>query len=292
MPELPEVITVITELRNAGIVGRQIIDARVAWERSVGGDAKLFHDRIVGSRIESLSYRGKHIVIALQKRGERHGLVAHLRMSGRMYLRPSGDRTVPLPYERVVMRLDTDRLLCFYDPRKFGRLVVTDAVDEHLSHLGPDPLAPSFDPAMLYEIVSRRRKRIKGLLLDQRIIAGLGNIYTDEALWVAAIHPLRISNTLSGDEASVLCKAIRLVLQEGITNHGTQLGKGKSNFVPVWGVDGAETGEAATVLLPQNQHYLRVFQRAGEPCPRCGEPIRRIVVSQRGTHICPRCQHR
>lgn len=182
------------------------------------------------------------------------------------------------PYIRVACRLEDGRFLCFRDVRKFGRCLFTRDPSPILNRVGPDPLAETFDYQTLQGLLASRR-RVKPLLLDQTVIGGLGNIYVDEALWYARVHPLRRATSLNSRETKRLAASIRYVLLQGIRNGGTRLGGGKGNFLPPGGA-----------REPTNQHHLRVFQQAGRPCPRCGTPIVKSVVAQRGTHTCPRCQ--
>lgn len=280
MPELPEVHTVIEDLRAAGLVGMRIRGTVVSWERTVGGDVDVFSSRVTGRRIAALSRRGKYI------RADLSGgvsLLVHLRMSGRLFLE---EKTAPLSgYERVRLLLEedhprvrNDRELRFHDPRKFGRMVATADPGTILDALGIEPLSSAFDEAYLATLLVGRR-RIKPLLLDQTVIAGLGNIYVDEALWHARIHPLTPASSLERSEIAALAAAVPLVLRRGIRNLGTSLGSGKSNFY---------LPNRATQA--RNQEELAVFRRTGLPCPRCGTAIERLIVAQRSSHVCPSCQ--
>jgi formamidopyrimidine-DNA glycosylase len=177
---------------------------------------------------------------------------------------------------RVRMALDDGRCLCFRDTRKFGRMALVDDPAPLLAGLGPEPLGDDFTLAWLRSLLAGRRGRIKPLLLDQRALAGLGNIYTDEALWRARIHPLRPAASLTQEEVARLYAAIRAVLGEAVEREGTTLDD--RGYV---GADG-RPGSFAT--------QLAVYARAGCACPRCGAPVQRIMVGQRGTHLCPVCQ--
>lgn len=272
MPELPEVQTIVEDLIAAGIEGATITAAAVYWPRTVA--TPHFIRRIRGRRIRRITRRGKYLVFELE--GALHMLV-HLRMSGRLHLRTA--RSGPEPYERVVFSLSDGRQLCLHDPRKFGRIHLVDDAGAVLGKLGVEPLDRSFTPRALSNILRNRRRMLKPLLLDQSMIAGLGNIYVDEALWESGLHPRRLSATLTQDEIKRLHGAIRRVLKQGIANRGTSLGNGRSNFASI-----ARHGG-------ENVHALRVFRREGTPCPRCKTTIVRLVVAQRGTHICPRCQN-
>lgn len=274
MPELPEVETIARDLKAANLVGRRIKAAHVRWARTIATpDPAAFVARVRGARINDVGRRAKYLVLPLDT-GDT--LLIHLRMTGRLAL-PSS-HTPPDPHEHLILTLDDGRDLRFHDTRKFGRWYLVDAPSQVLGNLGPEPLSEAFTPEWLYTALQAHRRQLKPLLLDQRFIAGLGNIYVDEALWHAQLHPQRPSHTLSRAESDALHAAIRTVLMRGIANMGTTLGTGEANFYSV----GRRRG--------RNQDALAVFRRTGEPCPRCGTPIVRLVVAQRGTHICPSCQ--
>ena len=274
MPELPEVETVVRDLRAAGLPGCAIDRAHVHWPRTIEGMAPArFRAAVRGRRIEAVSRRAKFIVLTLS--GGKT-LLVHLRMTGRLLFAPAGaPRAV---HEHVVLALDDGRELRFQDSRKFGRWTLLDDPAERLGALGPEPLSDAFTPAACARLLGAHARMLKPLLLDQRVIAGLGNIYVDEALWDARLHPCRSSRDLTRAEAVRLRTAIRRVLRRGVRAMGTTLGAGTTNFYSVAGRRG------------RNQDGLRVFRRAGEPCPRCATPIARLVVAQRSTHICPTCQ--
>lgn len=274
MPELPEVQTVVTLLTQQGIIGSRISGTSVTWPRSIDGmTPALFCRTIVDRTIERIGRRGKYIVIGLTGGMT---LLIHLRMSGRLNWIPAG--TPRNKHEHVIFELDTNHELRFQDTRKFGRLRLTDRPTEILDRLGIEPLGNGFTPDWLIGMLRSRNRQIKPLLLDQRILVGLGNIYVDEALWKAGIHPLRTSQTLSMKEISDLHAAIPHVLKKGLRNLGTALGTGKANFY----FPGSRVG--------RNAEQLKVFRRTGKDCPRCGEKIERIIVAQRSSHICLRCQ--
>jgi formamidopyrimidine-DNA glycosylase len=274
MPELPEVETTVRQIRPQ-LVGRRISDVRVHWAGSVvGQSAAALRRALIGSRIERVSRRGKFFVFHLNHgtRGWAY-LVGHLRMSGRLWIEREGcehDR-----YARVEIVLERGRRLVFADARKFGRLRFIRRLDEVLGHLGLEPLSADFTSAWLANALRRRRRRIKPLLLDQTFIAGLGNIYTDEALFVTRVHPLRLAHTLATDVAARLRTSIRRVLAAAVRREG-------SSFDRHYRTPAGQSG--------RYQDRLLVYGRAGQPCRRCGATIRRIVVAQRGTHVCPHCQ--
>jgi formamidopyrimidine-DNA glycosylase len=274
MPELPEVQTIVNDLRAACLEGETIKAARVYWARTIAEpSAKAFCSRIKGQTISAIGRRGKFIVFAFQSGGH---LLMHLRMSGRLHL-VSAD----LPrkkHEHVLLDLQGGRQLRFHDTRKFGRLYLTSEAGRILGRLGPEPLAGGFTQKILAQRLRPRKRLLKPLLLDQAFIAGLGNIYVDEALWESKIHPCRTAAALSGKEIRALHRAVRSVLRRGLKNLGTSLGTGKTNFYSVAQHQG------------RNRDQLNAFRRTGLPCPRCRAPIERIIVGQRSTHICPVCQ--
>ncbi|WP_419658926.1 MutM: formamidopyrimidine-DNA glycosylase [Desulfosarcina variabilis str. Montpellier] len=274
MPELPEVQTIVDHLNQAHIVGRAITDSRVYWPKTIAGmDSCRFCLRIKGSKIRQITRRGKYIVLDLSCRLT---MLIHLRMSGRLNLSdPTIERN---PHEHVILQLDNTTDLRFQDTRKFGRIVLTDTPQTILGQLGPEPLSKRFTGKQLFTMLQACRRQIKPLLLDQHFLAGLGNIYVDEALWTAGIHPLSISSTLSARQSASLHRAIRHVLRKGIKNLGTSLGRGKGNFYSTNNRPG------------RNADQLNVFRRTGMACPRCKTAIMRIIVAQRSSHICPHCQ--
>ena len=275
MPELPEVQTVVNDLNAAGLQGISISGAEVFWPRSVEPlSPEEFSQHLGGQRIQQIWRRAKYIVWDLS-RGDH--LLIHLRMSGRLHLvEPEKSRD---KHEHVIIHLDDGRQLRFHDTRKFGRMSLMSSEGQFLEHLGPEPLGKAFTATGFYEALHKHKRQMKPLLLEQRFLAGLGNIYVDEALWEAKIHPQRLSSSLSRQEAGELHKAIRKVLNKGLRNLGTTLGTGKANFYSV----GRRQG--------RNSDELNVFRRTGLPCPRCEATIERLIIGQRSTHICPNCQN-
>ena len=274
MPELPEVETVVNDLLASGIVGRTITGARVFWPRSVAmPSAEAFCQALPGRAIERVWRRAKYLIMDLS--GGEH-LLAHLRMSGRIHLVAMDEPRAK--HEHIVIDLDDGRQLRLHDTRKFGRMYLVRELDAVLGHLGPEPLSGDFTADILLARLHEHDRQMKPLLLDQAFLAGLGNIYTDEALWEAQIHPCRRSSSISEEEARRLHRAIRSVLRRGIENAGTSLGNGKANFYSVKKRQG------------RNVQALNVFRRTDLPCPRCATRIERIIVGQRSTHLCPACQ--
>jgi formamidopyrimidine-DNA glycosylase len=230
---------------------------------------------LVGERIVSLDRRGKYLLWRL---ASGRTLVVHLRMTGSLRHAPEG-RLPEDTYRRATLAVDSGAAIGYRDVRRFGTWELLDA--EHLgvyldTRLGPEPLAPSFTAARLASSTAGRTTPVKAFLLDQRRIAGVGNIYADEALWRAQIHPLRPAGDLGTEELTRLHRALRAVLRKGIERRGSTL----TDYVTPDGERGAMQDE------------FHVYGRLGEPCDRCGRPIERIVVGGRGTWFCPHCQRR
>jgi formamidopyrimidine-DNA glycosylase len=176
----------------------------------------------------------------------------------------------PEKHDRLILKLTGNKSLVFNDTRKFGRVWLTADQEEVLGKLGPEPFSREFTPQWLYTALYNKKRQLKPLLLDQTFIAGLGNIYTDEALHMAKLHPLAPSDSVTGEQAAALHEAVRKVLRAGIRRNGASID---------WAYRGG-----------QFQNYFRVYDREGTPCPVCGTEIQKIIVGQRGTHICPNCQ--
>ncbi len=280
MPELPEVETVLRELEPA-LRGRSVVGAEVRWGRTVAApEAELFVHRLLGRRFAGFERRGKYLLFHLLTGPEpdapRETLVVHLRMTGRLSVEPH--ETPGDSHTHVLIDLDDGRRLHFRDPRKFGRIWLVDDAHAVLARLGPEPDDPAFDAAYLARRLAGRKAAIKSLLLDQGLVAGVGNIYADEALFAAGIDPRRPAGTLSSAEVARLHKAIRDVLARAIGRGGSSLGSAGTNYRRPGGQSGGF----------QKEH--NVFRRTGQPCPHCGAPIERVIVGQRSTHFCPQCQ--
>jgi formamidopyrimidine-DNA glycosylase len=270
MPELPEVETIVNGLRRP-LIGRTFTGVRVGWENIVARPTVLeFQRRTRGQQILAIRRRGKYLIFDLSG-GD--SLLIHLKMTGQLVVRP-GDAPAD-KYGHTVFDLDDGRQLRFLDTRKFGRVYLVADENEVVGNLGPEPLADDFTLSEFSALIRKRRGALKPLLLNQQFIAGIGNIYADEALFVAGIHPQRKADTLTGGEIERLYQAMRQVLRQGLADEGTTFDGAYRK------VDGGE-GE--------HQENLRVFRRKGQPCPRCGSAIERIVVGGRGTHFCPCCQ--
>jgi formamidopyrimidine-DNA glycosylase len=274
MPELPEVETV-ARLIAPGVVGRTVVGARVLWERTLGGTtARAFQRAVRGVRFVRVRRRAKFVVLEARRRDREAGaLLVHLRMTGRLSTGPSGER--PGLHTRVVLCFEDGTALRFDDVRKFGRMTFVEDADASLATLGVEPLGETFTAAWLSAALRARRRLLKPLLLDQTFVAGLGNIYADESLHRAGLHPRRPSDAVSAAEARRLHGAIRAVLARAVVEEG-------SSFDAFYRTPDGRPGGY--------QDEFRVYGRQGEPCRTCRRPIRRIVVGQRGTHLCTRCQ--
>lgn len=274
MPELPEVHTILEDLKQAGLIGCEIQQVKVYWPRTIGCPSPEEFCRLLPQhRILSLDRRGKYLILTLS---EGLFICIHLRMTGRLLL--VGHETPETPHIRMRLDLNHGKSLYYHDTRKFGRWYLVRDPQMIVGKIGPEPLSANFNFAAFWKAIQQRSRALKPLLLDQTFLAGLGNIYVDEALWEAHLHPLQPGHSLTSKQARKLYAGIIHVLKRGISSQGTTLGKGRSNYYRLDGTQG------------QHQRLLNVFRRTGQPCPRCGHLIERIVVAQRSTHICPHCQ--
>jgi formamidopyrimidine-DNA glycosylase len=265
MPELPEVETIVCRLR-APLIGETFSDVRIGWERMAQPSPPEMRVRLTGQRVEAIDRRGKYLVLQLS--GE-DTLIIHLKMTGDLQVLPA---SVPAhQHDRVVFDLENGCQLRFRDPRKFGRVYLTYDPARILARLGPEPLDDEFNEDEFLALFARRSGRIKPLLLNQEFIAGLGNIYADEALFLAGIRPQRKADTLLEGEKRRLYRAIQQVLRLAIDQKGASL------------ADEAYRGG-------QYQQQFLVYDRTEQPCSKCGGSIRRIRLGQRSAHFCPNCQ--
>jgi len=263
MPELPEVETLVRRLRP--ISGTRIVGAEILDDRLTVAAAAL-----IGASIRDVTRRGKNIVIGLAGRGD---LIVHLRMSGRLRLERSNDE---IPYTRMILRLDSGDSVYFVNPRRLGTVVLCPHGFD--KDLGIEPVASEFTVDVLADLASGSRAPIKQLLLDQRKIAGIGNIYAAEALWRAGIDPRRPANSLETAEISALHIGITSVLFDAIEQLGTTIGNSVSDYRQSAGQGGSF------------QNRLCVYGRENEPCERCGTSIERAIQAGRSTCFCPACQ--
>jgi len=283
MPELPEVETIARKLKPH-LLGKIITEADVRWARTLAfPNPRKFKSQIKGQEIKDVTRRAKFFIMQLSD----YSLLIHLRMSGDLLIKDS--KIKPEKHDRLILKLQSAKSsapedpsnlvhaaaprrasLVFNDTRKFGRVWLVSDAAEVLGRLGPEPFSKKFTPKWLHTALHSKHRQIKPLLLDQTFLAGLGNIYTDESLNVAKVHPLMISDAVTVKQAEALHNAIRNVLKEGIRRNGASFD---------WVYRGGEF-----------QNYFRVYDRAGKPCPTCGTNIERILVGQRSTHFCPNCQ--
>ena len=305
MPELPEVETIARDLRGL-VVGARVVSAECNWPRTIRSHSpEGFASAIAGRGIEGVGRRGKQLLVWLGPRGEAERppepslppaalspgdslvpegpavMTVHLKMTGQLFVVPP--ETPRDPHFHLVLGLADGRELRFRDIRKFGRIGLyrrDPATGEPVEGAavgvlarGPEPLAEAFTARRLRELLGARRGRLKSLLLNQDFVAGVGNIYADEALWRARLHPLRDASTLRPADAARLHRALRDVLAEAVERRGSSV----DDYT-------APQGDGSM------QEHLQVYQRAGEPCERCGRSIRRIVVGGRATHFCSWCQ--
>lgn len=269
MPELPEVEIIVYGLR-APLIGRTITGVSVGWPRSLATHSvEDLRAELVGQRIKDIRRRAKYLIFDLSGGG---ALLIHLKMSGRLSVAPADEP--PGPYDRVVFDLDNGRQLRFSDARKFGRVYLTPDAEWVVGKLGPEPLAGEFTPALLRERLAGRSRQLKPLLLDQTFVAGIGNIYANEALWLARLNPWRRADSLSDEEVERLYEGIREALRRGLAHGGSSVNWYRQ-------ADGSKGSY---------QNEFLVHDRADHPCPRCGAPIRRTVIGQRSSFYCPRCQ--
>ena len=270
MPELPEVETIRRVLTTGTSVDKALPGATISgcwvlWAKTIAyPDAKSFASMVTGQTFGCIDRRGKYLIFHLTE----NKLLVHLRMSGDLFTDHVNE---PLDKHcRVYFEFNQNNRLVFSDTRKFGRMWLVEDESDVLVNLGPEPLDEGFTSNVFGQRLKQYRRQLKPLLLDQKFIAGMGNIYTDEALFRAKLHPMRISNTLSDGEINNLWQSIRDVLQEGIERCGSSID---------WVYRGGDF-----------QNYFKVYQQDGQPCPDCGTEILKLSVAQRGTHICPECQ--
>lgn len=269
MPELPEVETVVRGLREP-LVGRTIQDVRNSWPGHIATpELAEMQWRIRGQTVETIDRRAKYLLFRLTGS---ETLIIHLKMTGHLSVVPAATPTDK--YAHTIFTLDRDDELRFSDTRKFGRVYLVRDPNEILAGLGPEPLEATFTPTVLGERLRGRSRALKPLLLEQGLIAGVGNIYADEALYVARLHPLQPADKLTAADLVALHAAIQQVLQLGIDNQGASIDSYRQ-----------PNGEKGTM-----QEETAVYGHTGQPCSRCGTPIERIVVGGRSTHFCPNCQ--
>lgn len=272
MPELPEVETVRRGVSDQ-VLNIKIKKIDVYYSKTIIGDVTEFKKLLVGEKIERIDRRGKYLLFRFSNG---YTMVSHLRMEGK-YLIEKHD--VPIEkHSHVIFQLEDGRDLRYNDTRKFGRMQLMKTGKElklpGISKLGPEPLSKEFTVDDFYQRLQKKKKMIKPALLDQTVVVGLGNIYVDEVLWMSKIHPQTPANHLTKAEVKDLHDNIIKELKLSIDAQGTTVFSFKNAF--------NHAGEF--------QNQLHVYRKTGQPCERCGTPIERIIVGQRGTHICPKEQ--
>ncbi len=268
MPELPEVETIRRQLCDAGVEGCVIEKVFIGWARTVDPfSPAAFRKQVVGRTLEKLSRHGKWLIFELSGK---NNLLVHLRMTGGFYLSKSSLKKGP--YDRVILQLSGGLNLHFRDPRKFGRMRLCDFPE----NLGPDVLTVT--KKEFFQCLEKRNRGLKVLLLDQSFVAGVGNIYADEALFEARLDPRRKSGSLSAVEQMALYRAVKKVIRAGVRNGGTSLGDGQGNYTDLNGESGG------------HREKVKVYGRAGKPCVDCGQQLLKTMVGQRTTVFCTHCQ--
>lgn len=273
MPELPEVETVRRGLTRL-VQGATIDHVEVRYPKMVTPDRDEFTAELIGRQIEAVDRRGKYLLFRFSGGVT---MVSHLRMEGKYDVQPEGSPVTK--HTHVIFHLTDDRELRYTDTRKFGRMQLVPTGEEgdrmpSLGKLGPEPTEATLTLAYMVRIFGKSHKVVKPFLLDQTKIAGLGNIYVDEVLWLSKINPLTPADELTRDQLASLRESIIAEMKMAIEGHGTTVHSFSTAF-----------GEAG-----QFQNHLHVYGREGEPCERCGTIIEKIKVAQRGTHFCPTCQ--
>jgi len=273
VPELPEVETVRRRLAP-GLEGRLFVRVEIGDGRLVRPyEPEAVAAELVGERVSAVERRGKYLIFRFETG---RALLIHLRMTGSLRHAPGGSLEDD-PHRRAVVRLDDGSDVAYRDVRRFGTWLLLEPgeLDGYIAaRLGPEPLLPSFTAKVLGSLLAKRKAPLKSVLLDQKAIAGLGNIYVDEALWRSELHPRRPAGELDAKELSRLHRNIRRVLELGLARQGATL----RDYATPDGGSGSM------------QHEFKVYGRSGEPCPRCGTPIERSVLGGRGTWTCPSCQ--
>ncbi|MFZ2353706.1 DNA-formamidopyrimidine glycosylase [Paucilactobacillus nenjiangensis] len=272
MPELPEVETVRRGLIKIA-KGRKIIGIDVHYPQTITNDVEMFKEALIGQTIEDINRRGKYLLFRFSNQLT---MISHLRMEGKYFGIPEGE--VPRKHTHVVFHLDDNTQLCYNDTRKFGRMTLVETGEElsyaGLKTIGPEPTDKDFTLEYFKDIVHKGRREIKPFLLDQKGVAGLGNIYVDEVLWMSQIHPEEHANNLTDQQITRLRENIIDEIAIATEHHGTTVHSYTNAF-----------GHAGDF-----QNELHAYGRVGEPCERCGTKLVKIKVAQRGTTFCPHCQ--
>lgn len=267
MPELPEVETISRSM--ASNIGANI--ARLEFRRTdIVRGQDFVPDILAGKAIKAIYRRGKFLVMIFARQ---HHLVVHLGMSGRFYMLEQDEEATD-KHAHLVIHMSNDRKLVYQDARRFGGVWLVNDIEAFFCRMGPEPLGDEFTPKYLAQVLEGRHTAVKNLLLDQNLIAGIGNIYADEALFASGIRPDRPADSLSADEVGELWQAIRSVLQRSIEARGTTFRDYRDGYNQSGGF----------------QHQLKVYGKDQQPCPCCGEIVQKGRVGGRGTHYCEKCQ--
>ncbi|BCA85954.1 formamidopyrimidine-DNA glycosylase [Enterococcus saigonensis] len=274
MPELPEVETVRRGLSQL-ILNKEIATVDVFWSKIIAlPEVETFKQELSGQKIETINRRGKYLIFELSD----YELISHLRMEGKYEFFSAQTHAVVTKHTHVIFHFTDGSQLQYRDVRKFGRMELVLKGEakrfKSIAQLGPEPTPETFKLAQFKRDLAKTKREIKPALLDQKMVTGLGNIYVDEVLWLAKIHPMQPCDTLSESEIKRLRLAIIDVLKRAVAAGGTTV-RTYLNAL----------GEAGKFQLS-----LNVYGRTGQPCPRCQTPIEKIKVAQRGTHLCPHCQ--
>jgi len=269
MPELPEVETIKNDLLPH-VLGHRFSNVDILWAKSIKRlSTKEFYDLLISAKVDRLNRRGKYLIFSLSND---YKLIIHLRMSGTLLLRKAG--AAPDPYTRVIFKLDDSSQLRFCDVRKLGTIYLVEDEKSIIKDMGPEPLELAFTAKVLKQRLEKRTAPIKAVLCDQKVIAGIGNMYADEILHQVQIHPLKKAGDLNNTEINKIHAATIKVLKRAIENKGATV----SNYTNASGQAGSAQDE------------FKVAHRFKQPCPSCGTEITRIKVRGRGTYFCPKCQ--
>ncbi|PCJ20275.1 MAG: formamidopyrimidine-DNA glycosylase [Candidatus Cloacimonadota bacterium] len=274
MPELPEVETIRKELLNAGFLNKRVIDFKCHWENILeNGSEDKFRKYLLNNKLLNISRRAKYLIFEFENS---KNLIVHLRMTGQ-FTKPK-TQYEKKDHEHIHIKFNDNRWLVYKDTRKFGKFTLVENLEKHFKEIGPEPLEKGFTDLVFDKALGNTKGNIKSRLLNQKVIAGLGNIYVDEALFLAKILPIRLVCNVSKKERKLLRVSIQKVLQDGLDNMGTSLGTGETNYLSVSGRRG------------KNQQRLKVFRREKLECFECQTIIKKEKIASRGTHFCPSCQ--
>lgn len=282
MPELPEVTTISNQLRKE-IKGFKVEDVRILGSYRTEPEISVFKKEVRGKEVDDVERVAKTIVIKLKPDPAPIYIVIHLAMTGRLLLRDENDKDDP--WTRLIFQLASDKEkltkeLRFCDSRMFGfvKLLSGEQLEGHRKKYGPDALSPDLTSKKLLDNLQKKKTAVKKALLEQDIIAGVGNIYANDSLWMAGVHPETLTSELDEVQAATLVRSLREILEESIAHRGSTLGD--KMYIDLYGREGL------------HQNYFRIFGKEGEPCPRCKEKIEFTEMGGRGTFHCPKCQVR